>query len=117
MTDQAKNINPNFEDVTQEVKFSMSDYPMSSTCLYYGGPGLKFMNDTFYYCATVSNDLKKGLLFFTELDKFDISARNTFTLNNIVKRRLWDNDFEFIAGNFNFDKKSRRYKFEGEEVK
>ena len=117
MTDQAKNINPNFEDVTQEVKFSMSDYPMGSTCLYYGGPGLRFMNETYYYCATISNDLKKGLLFFTELDKFDVSTRNTFTLNNIVRRRLWDNDFEFIAGNFNFDKKSRRYKFEGEEVK
>jgi len=116
LTDQAKNINSNFDNVTQEVKFSMNNYPMDSTCIYYGGPGLRFMNDTYYYCANVSDDLSRALLFFGELDKLDISARNTFTLNNIIRRRLRDSDFELIAGNFFYDKKRRRYSFSGEEV-
>ena len=115
-TNQAKNINSNFDDVTQEVKVSMNDYPMDSTCIYYGGPGLKFMNDTFYYCANISDDLSKGLLFFGELNKYDISARSTFTLNNVIKSRIRDNDFELIAGNFSYDKIKREYSFSGEEV-
>jgi len=120
LTDQAQKINSNFEDVTQEVKFSMNDYPMSSTCLYYGGPGLKFMNPTFYWCATASDDLSKALLFFGELDKHDILSSNTFTLNSIIKRRLrrnGDNHFELVAGNLDYNKTKGTYKFDGEEVK
>lgn len=117
LTEQSQKLNPNYEDVTQEVKFSMNNNPMSVTCLYYGGPGLRFMNPTYYWCASASEDLSKALLFFGELDKNDISSNNTFTLNSIIKKRLMDNKFELVAGTLNFNKSKRTYNFKGEEVK